>query len=362
MKKQDLQGLLTLLSVPGVGPVRARALVDRFGTPEAVWRAGESELRKVRGIDERTASAIRTEKPGDFAEKQIDEADKHQVAILTLWDPEYPERLKAIDDPPPVLFVRGQIRLEDKNAVAVVGTRFPSTYGRGVAEGFAQDLARRRITVVSGMARGIDTCAHQGALRAGGRTIAVLGSGVDVIYPPENRKLSSEIAGHGAVISEFFMNTEPSPVHFPRRNRIISGLCSGTVVVEAGIKSGALITAYSALDQNRDVFAVPGSIRSPKSRGTHGLIQEGAKLVTCVEDILDEVQPVGMEKEIDKEPRDMTAPEKTLWSILSEDPMPVDEIASKAGLKSSETLAVLLSLELKDGALQYPGMRFARKA
>jgi len=357
--------LLCLLSVPGVGAQRLRNLVGHFGSAEAVLAAGAAELRKVANIDEKMAQSIRNQVEPDFAKEQIRSAEKQKVRIVSYWNPEYPNLLKTIHDPPVLLFVKGTLPESDSIGVAVVGTRTPSMYGRTVAERFAAELSDYGITVVSGLARGVDTAAHRGAVKAGGKTVAVLGSGVDVVYPPENKKLYDDIVENGAVISEFVMGTLPESMHFPRRNRIISGLSRGTLVVEAGDKSGALITAYIALDQGRDVFAVPGNITSPKSKGTNRLIREGAKPVDCIEDILVEIP----EKRIPLtqrtagsavEPESLSESEKHLHAVLSEDPKHIDQIASEGNTTTSEALALLLSMELKNHVRQLTGMRFVR--
>jgi DNA processing protein len=362
--KRDLLSLLSLISVSGVGPYRIRNLIGRFGDPKCVLEADISELCQVDGIDEKTAKSIKNQTDPKFAENQLQLAEKENIQIMTFWDRSYPEILKKIYDPPIVLFIKGS--LENTDGIAIVGTRSPSKTGQWAAEHFSKGFVENDITIVSGMARGIDTWAHRGAVRDNGRTIAVLGSGVDVIYPPENRILYHKIIEKGAVISEFPIRTEPKSVHFPRRNRIISGLSLGTVVVEAGEKSGALITAYMALEQGREVFAVPGSIRNLKSRGTHRLIKEGAKLVENVEDVYSEL-PGLKKKEIDKKKRrtDMaellSASEMKLWNVLSEEPTHIDQIAEQAKIHTSEALAHLLSMELKNCVRQISGMKFIRQ-
>jgi DNA processing protein len=360
----DLFHLLRLLSVPGVGPMRIRTLVGRFGSAEAVFRAGLKDLCRTEGIDEKTARSIRNGGDETFAGEQIRLSEKMGIHALTYWDLGYPEALKAIPDPPAILFVRGGLEDQDRIAVAMVGTRTPSTYGRNAAERLAEELARYGVTVVSGMARGIDTASHRGALKGSGRTIAVLGSGADVVYPPENRKLCEAIAESGAVVSEFPIGTQPDPGHFPRRNRIISGLSRGTLVVEAGDRSGALITAAMALDQGRDVFAVPGNITSPKSKGANRLIREGAKLVDSVEDILAEIPEKramsGKKGNVGPDKGSLTENETKVVELLDEEPKHIDWIASACNVATSEALALLLSLELKNHVKQLTGMRFVR--
>jgi DNA processing protein len=359
-----LRHLLRLSSVPGVGPMRIRSLVGRFGSAEAVFHAGLEELRRTDGIDEKTARSILNGGDDAFAAEQIHLSEKTGIRALTFWDDDYPEPLKAIADPPAILFVKGTLIEQDRIAVAVVGTRSPSTYGRNTAERISEELAHCGVTVVSGMARGIDTAAHRGALRGAGRTLAVLGSGADVVYPSENKKLCEAVAESGAVVSEFPLGTQPDPGYFPRRNRIISGLSRGTLVVEAGDRSGALITAYMALDQGRDVFAVPGNITSPKSKGTNRLIREGAKLVDSVEDILAEIPekrlPAGRREPVGRATDSLNAHEAQLIELLDEEPKHIDWIAAAGNVTTSEALAVLLSLELKNYVKQMTGMRFVR--
>ncbi len=362
--KRDLLSLLCLISVPGVGLHRIRNLIGRFGDSKCVLEADITELNQVEGIDDKTAKSIKHQANQKFAEDQLRFAQKDDIQIVTFWDRSYPEILKKIYDPPIVLFVKG--RLEISDGIAIVGTRSPSKTGQWAAEHFSKGFVENDITVVSGMARGIDTWAHRGAVQHNGRTIAVLGSGVDVIYPPENRKLYHQIIEQGAVISEFPIRTEPKSVHFPRRNRIISGLSLGTVVVEAGQKSGALITAYMALEQGREVFAIPGSIRNLKSRGTHRLIKEGAKLVENVEDVYAEIPGLkkkGVEKK--KQRTDvaelLSTSEMQLWNVLSDEPTHIDQIAEQAKIHTSEALSHLLSMELKNCVRQLSGMKFIRQ-
>ncbi|RMF83499.1 MAG: DNA-protecting protein DprA, partial [Nitrospinota bacterium] len=262
--------------LPRVGRITYQKLLTHFGSPREVLHASKQELLRVKGIGEKMAEEI-TSFPLEAAlKRELANIERYGVQILTLSDPDYPPLLKTIYDPPPVLYVQGNLCLQDQYAIALVGSRTPTSYGRLVAERLAQDLARRQITVVSGLARGIDGCAHRGALKGGGRTIAVAGCGLDIVYPPEHRRLKEQIIKQGACLSEFPLGTQPERMNFPLRNRIISGLSLGTVVVEAGERSGSLITAEWALEQGREVFAVPGNITSAASRGTHKLIKAGA--------------------------------------------------------------------------------------
>ena len=360
----DVEALLTLLSVPGLGPRRILSLVSRFGDAGAVLKASVAELCRTAGIDVKTATSIRSAADADFARHQLRLANKSGVSFVTYWDSRYPKRLKQVADPPVVLYVRGTLPTQDEAMIAVVGTRVPSAYGRLVAANLSRDLAREGVTVVSGLARGIDTVAHKAALEVGGRTVAVLGSGLDVIYPAENRALTVEIADSGAVVSEFPLGTQPDASNFPRRNRIISGMSAGTLVVEAGEKSGALITAQLALEQNREVFAVPGNITSERSRGTNRLIKQGAKLVESVQDILDELRPQlrGLLREAEVTPRPaMSGSEKAVYDVLSDEPKHIDDIATELAQPSGQVLATLLSLELKNLVLQLTGKYFVRR-
>jgi DNA processing protein len=284
-----LFALLCLSSVPGLGPVRIRSLMTAFGSAQAVLRSAPEKLAAVSGIQPRLARLIPRHRGESFARAQLGMARRHGVRIITLWDPAYPETLKAIHDPPVLLYVRGTI--PGSMSVAVVGTRRPSPYGAAVAEWCARALGSQGITVVSGLARGIDTIAHRAALASGGTTIAVVGSGLDVAYPPENAPLIDAIARQGAVVSEFPIGERPVASHFPRRNRIISGVSSGCIIVESGHRGGAMITASLALDQHRKVFAIPGNITQPTSAGPNALIRDGrAKLVHSVDDVLGELE------------------------------------------------------------------------
>lgn len=362
MKKIDI---LKLLSVPGVGQHRIRHLVGHFQDPSNVLKASFKALCQVEGVDEKTAYAIRNQVDTQFAEQQLLLADKHHVELISFWDSKYPKLLKRIYDPPALLYVKGRLPGIQKLSIAVVGMRNASQYGRWMAEKIGAGLSERDIVVVSGMARGIDTHAHRGALKNGGETWAVLGCGVEQIYPPENKNVYERIIEHGAVISEYPIGAEPLSPHFPKRNRIISGLSLGTVVVEAGKRSGALITAYNALEQSREVFAVPGDVRNQKSAGTHKLIKEGAKLIEDVDDILDEIPQWQdhTKSEVSSKPFQTTLSgrEKRLWEIMSSHPIHVDVLADKANMEVSETLSVLLSLELKDAVKQTAGMMFMRR-
>ncbi|WP_298432696.1 DNA-processing protein DprA [Geobacter sp.] len=355
----DYYHWFALRSVPLVGNVLFRRLLERFGSPEAALRASDAELRSVAGVSEAVVASLRGHDPRPFADAEsLALRRSGGVRIITLLDEEYPPLLREIADPPPYLYVKGTLAGIGR-AVAVVGSRRASAYGRGVTERLAEDLARHGVTVVSGMARGVDTAAHAGALKGKGRTVAVLGCGVDVVYPPENRPLFRDVAEGGALVSEFPLGTEPLSANFPRRNRIISGISHGVLVVEAAERSGSLITARTALDQGRDVYAVPGNITSGGSRGTNQLIRQGAKLVETVDDILEEL-PGG------SAPRRFPAPavpqlppeEAAVFSLLGAEPLHIDQIVAKSALTVGELSAMLLRLELKGAVTQLPGKYF----
>lgn len=360
--KHDESALLMLSAVPGVGPARIRSLIGKFQTPEAVFKASSADLKRVEGIDERLAEALRRAPSRLWADKQREKLKARGGRLVSYWDDDYPELLRKIYDPPVLLFIRGQIGLSDRKTLAIVGTRRPTGYGRMAAEHFAKACAREGVVVVSGLARGIDTVAHEAAIKSGGGTIGVMGSGLDVPYPPENHGLISRMFQEGCVVSEFPMGTEPAAGHFPRRNRIISGLCRGTVVVEAGEKSGALITAAMALEQGREVFAVPGSIKNRAARGPHRLIREGAKLIENIEDVFVEIP--GWQTSAAKTVKQrvlLTDEERRVWAVMSQtDPKHVDDIARETGLNASECMSLLLTMELKDSVLQQNGMMFIR--
>ncbi len=360
--EKELHALLQLSSVTAVGSQRDRNLIARFKSPAVVLQASTRELVEIEGIDRTIAHNIKTTASEKFADEQMQLLAKRGARIITFWDSSYPPLLKKIFDPPVVLFFRGDISELDSKPIGMVGTRSPSSYGRLMAEKFAGEMARKGVTIVSGLARGIDTLAHRAALAMGGRTLAVLGSGVDVIYPDENRKLADQISTSGALISEFPMGTKPDAPHFPRRNRIISGLSVAVLVVEAGQGSGALITADCALDQGRDVYAIPGNINNPKSYGCNHLIQQGAKLISSAEDIFEDIGGTFSTGGSVQAPINVPlAPqEEKVYLLLSHEPVHIDLIAQKSGMKTSQALAVLLSLELKNLVKQIAGKNFVR--
>ena len=357
---------LALSLTPGVGSTLMRRLLDQFKTPEAVFHAPAKELSKIEGLGEKVVQEIRKGPLEKVVEKELYLLREAGGRVITLQDEEYPKRLKDIYDPPALLYVRGKLKKEDELAVAIVGSRKTTPYGRWLTEKVSQELARHGVTIVSGMARGIDSLAHWGAISGAGRTIAVLGCGVDVVYPSENRNLFAKIIDHGAVLSEFRMGSPPEGGHFPRRNRIISGLAIGVVVVQASEKSGSLITAGYALEQGREVFAVPGNVGTESSRGTHRLIKEGAKLVESSEDILEEILPQWAgEREatpkVETQKADLTEEEKVLYELLGETPLHIDTMIRESRLDPGKVSSLLLNLELKGLISQWPGKCFTRK-
>jgi DNA processing protein len=336
--------------------------VDRFATPDAVFQTSRRELLAVRGVTPDIARAIASFRDWDQVEARLSRLEAQGAYLVIPDDPRFPALLKQIPYPPPYLLVRGDLRPEDDRAVALVGTRGPSYYGLKTARRLAGALAARGWTVVSGLARGIDTAVHQGALEKGGRTLAVLGCGLDVIYPPENRSLYEKIPEQGALISEFSLGTPPEAKNFPIRNRLISGLSLGVVVVEAGAKSGTHITVHYALDQGREVFAVPGPIDAPTSVGPHRLIQQGAKLVHDVEDILQELPggPSPGPLVVSSEPAATITPTRPvtadpLLPFLGSEPIQLEELVQAAGLPAAEVMSRLTLLELQGLVKELPG-------
>jgi DNA processing protein len=344
--------------VKGIGSVRLRALLDFFGSLEIAWQAPAEGLRAA-GLPPKTLeNLLRVRK--DCSLPVIWESIQRKGIQVLTWDEEgYPRLLREIDQPPPVLYVRGSFQPEDDWSVAVVGTRRVTVYGRQVAEELAAFLAHNGITVVSGLARGVDRLGHEAAIKAGGRTIAVLGSGVDRIYPPEHGKLAEQIMEHGAVISDYAPGTPPESGNFPPRNRIISGLSRATVVVEASETSGALITSTFAVNQGREVFAVPGSIYGPQSKGPNKLIQDGAHPLLRFEEILNELQ-LGQvkQKQVARTLLPADALEERLLRVLADEPQHVDDICAQAGLPIEQVSATLTIMELKGMVRQASGMNF----
>jgi DNA processing protein len=362
------EALVALNLVEGVGPVRVRQLLEHFGDAPAILKASKQQLLQVRSIGEDTAGNISGwEKTVDLAGelKRISDFGCH---VLTQADENYPALLREIYDPPIVLYVKGELTAKDKNAVAIVGSRMTTHYGIEVARKLAYQLAYVGVTVVSGGARGIDTAAHQGALSAKGRTVAVLGTGINLVFPPENNELFERIAANGAVITQFPFNRSPDKQSFPIRNRIVAGMTLGTVVVEANLTSGALITANMAVEAGRQVFAVPGRIDSPRSKGCHDLIKKGAKLCEGAEDILSEFEYLFPASNRPPSPGEtgvlpaleLSENEKLVYDALSREEASTDDVIRKCGLPSSAVSVALFSLEMKRAVKQLPGKMFVR--
>jgi len=354
----DVKYWVGLNLVPDIGPRRFALLRQHFGSPKEAWKASAADLKLV-GLNSRATETLLTMRAKVSLDDEMERLSRQGIQVMTLDDRDYPPRLKETYDPPPVLYMRGQLAPEDEWSVAVVGTRHATAYGQEAARRLAKDLAQNRITIISGLANGIDTVAHRAALEAGGRTLGILGCGLDIVYPASNARLAREIAERGALLSEFPLGTMPKAGNFPQRNRIISGLSLGVLVVEAGDKSGALGTVRHALDQNREVFAVPGSIFAGMSRGTNRLIQDGAKLVANVQDILEELNlnMVGQQLEM-KEllPADET--ELLLIRQLSAEPSHIDELCRFCGLPVASVSSTLAMMELKGMVRQVGGMNY----
>jgi DNA processing protein len=368
---------LSIALTPGLGPTKARKLIEHFGSPEAVFRASLTELEST-GIQVVSAQSLATGKSAELAQEEISQAAAAGVTLLSMDDPSYPPRLKEIYDPPLILRVRGNHETLTKPGIAMVGTRHPTPYGSGMAERLACDLAAQGLVIISGMARGVDTASHRGAISAKGKTVAVFGTGVDVIYPKENSRLSEQIlALGGTLISEFPLGTFPAPQNFPIRNRIISGMSVGVLVVEAAEYSGTRITARCALEQNRDVFAVPGNVTNKNSWGPNTLIKQGAKLVATWEDVWEDLPTevrLALTPPASPESSDVSSAslfpneglpphEKRILSLLKADESThIDEIVERLenDLSSSEIFAALFELELAGKVRQMPGKNFVK--
>ena len=355
----DLKYWLGFNLVKGIGPAKVQALLDYFGSLSVAWHATELQLQKI-GLDQRAIQSFFEARSQLDLDGCLAQTTKLGVRILTWESNDYPAYLREIPTAPPLLYVQGSIEEIDRLAVAVVGTRRLTAYGRQVTRDLVMGLVRHGVTIVSGLARGIDAIAHKTALEAGGRTIAVLGSGLDCIYPSEHRSLVKQIlAGQGAVISEYGLGVQPEAKNFPPRNRIISGLSLGVIVVEAAERSGALITANFALEQGRDVFAVPGNINSVASQGPNRLIQDGAKLVTSVDDVLDELNlQMVVEQTAVQLLLPETAEEAALLSQLSYAPIHVDELSRATGFPTNLVSSTLTMMELKGMVQQTGGMNY----
>ena len=344
--------------VKGIGAVRLRALLDYFGDAESAWNASAFDLTSA-GLSTKLAQRVLETRSSLDLEQYFSQIEAQGIVVLTWDDPQYPAKLKEIDQPPPILYLRGTLSAEDAWAVAIVGTRAVTAYGRQVTEEIATMLAQNGVTVVSGLARGVDAVAHQATLKAGGRTLAVLGSGIDRIYPPEHRAMAEKIVSQGAVISDYAPGTPPESANFPPRNRIISGLSLAVVVIEAAETSGALITASFAAEHGREVFAVPGNIFAPQSKGTNRLIAAGAKPLLVVKDILDALDLTRNieRREIRKVlPADPT--EAALFQLIGQEPLHVDDIRARTGLPIDRVSSTLAMMELKGMVRQVGGMQY----
>jgi DNA processing protein len=363
------EALVALNLIEHVGPVRVRQLLDFFGDAPSILRASKQQLLRVNGVGEDTAEAIAGWEKGVDLAAELKRIAEFGCQVVIADDPEYPESLREIYDPPIVLYVKGRLEARDKNAVAIVGSRQTTHYGLEVARKLGYQLAYVGVTVVSGGARGIDTAAHQGALSAKGRTVAVLGTGINIIFPSENRELFERIAANGAVITQFPFNRKADRQTFPIRNRIVAGMTLGTVVVEAHLNSGALITSNFATEYGRQVFAVPGRIDSPRSKGCHDLIKKGAKLCEGAEDILSEFEylfptsnrpPTASATGV-LPALELSGNEQAVFEVLKlDDETSIDEVIQRSGLPSSAVSVALLSLEMKRLVKQLPGKLFVR--
>ena len=360
--REDCASWLAFGRIKGLGGATFKKIMARFADPAAAFRASAAELAEIEGLHRDLIESIVNFAEWTEIEREIQRAHAAGITMIPFSDGDYPVRLRTIADPPPLLYVNGEIRDGDEKAIAIVGSRSASNYGRKVARDLARGLAALGFIVVSGMARGIDGTAHESAIQAGGRTIAVLGSGVDRVYPPEHAMLYRQISESGAVISELPMGARPSAFNFPARNRLISGLSLGVVVVEATEKSGSLITAGLAVEQGREVFAVPGEAGASRSRGAHRLIRQGAKLVETVNDIIEEIAPqLGKRGGEIVQPRRRTLPEnagaatRKVFALLEGNSLQVDEVIEQSGLPAPEVLQILLDLELQGFVCQTPG-------
>ncbi len=363
MSRKNIITILNLLNVPKIGPKRVRALLLKHDILDSIFSLSEKDLCAIDGIDQRLAKTIKSYFDFDYGKKEWDTAQDKDARIISLWDEEYPVPLKNIYNPPVLLYLKGKSLNQKEDTVAIVGSRNTTQYGRRVAQSLAKDLSANDLTIVSGLARGIDTVAHKEVVTGGGKTIAVLGSGVDIIYPAENRDLADAITKNGTIISEFPLGTKPDPGNFPQRNRIISGLSHGTIVVEAGDRSGAMLTALNSIDQNREVFAVPGRIYDKQSVGCLRLIRHGAVPVENAEQIIEHIQHRLFKPRKAKQTKirfDITEEEKQILNILDNDPKHIDELTRISSVEITQLLTILLQLELKGAIKQIGGKQFIR--
>ena len=363
----SLRDWLALERIPKVGPLSVARLIDAFGSPGVALRASAEEIRAKAGLNDKLSKNIASHAISDAdIDKDVKTLDRLNASVIIRWDKEYPVNLLDIYDPPALLFMRGSIEPEDVKAVAIVGSRNPGRYGLEMTESLTRDLVWEGVTLVSGLARGIDTACHKAAIKAGGRTIGVLGCGLDVPYPKENMSLMEDMIRAGAVVTEFRPGIPPMATNFYRRNRIISGLSKGVVVIEAGKNSGSLITAHHAVDQNRDVFAVPGNVMSMRSRGPHQLIKQGAGLVESAEDIIQALFGFfesGFQPSLFEEPQstgEISETAKKVLESLDPDPIHIDVLSESLDMEVGRLAGILLDLELQGLARQHPGRMFTR--
>lgn len=359
MADADAKYYVGLSLLPGIGPVRFIRLIDRLGSASRAWHASASELRAC-GVDEKSIPAITARRSQIDLEGEVARVHRLGARVLTWHESDYPDVLRQTFNRPAVLYVKGSLKPEDAQALAIVGTRRPSVYGQALTVKITPLLVENGLTIISGLATGVDAIAHRAALQAGGRTIAVLGSGLDVVYPSQNRSLAERICENGAVVTEYPMGTQPDAFNFPARNRIISGLSLGALIVEAGEKSGALLTAGFALEQNREVFAFPGRVTDAQSAGCNRLIKQGrAKLVTGPEDILDELNlKVGPQQLEIKHVTGENEAESKLLSLLSTQPVHIDDLGRRAALPASDVTSTLTLLELRGAVRQVGSMHY----
>jgi len=377
--REKIRYIYFLMNVTNLGNNRIRNIILRLPEPYDFFNCSPSDLRKIDGVDQIIAKRIfeakeKSERIKERSDKLLLLAENKKINILCLSDADYPENLKRIYDAPALLFMKGKVSKLDRYSLSIVGTRNPTEYGKYNCEKFTEELSDKGIPLVSGFARGIDSIVHRVCIKQGNLTYAVLGCGADVIYPYDNRKLYDELIENGAVLSEFPIGSKPEKLNFPRRNRIISGISLGSIIIESGIKGGSLLTADFAIDQNREVFAVPGYINSKQSEGTNEIIKRGqAKLVTCIEDILTELdaklKPLlkrdpqvsdAKLKKLESDIKDLNRTEKTLFENLTYEPVHIDILNESTGLSISECLVNLLSLEFKNLVRQMPGKKFMR--
>lgn len=363
----ELEELVQINLTRGIGSVTYKRLIDMFGSNRAILNAGRQELERVPGVGPKLSQNIVDASRGDGVKKELEWAAKEKIEIIPHYSDDYPANLKSIYDPPLVLYVKGKIVDADIMALAVVGSRSCTYYGKVQAGKVSGSLARMGFTIISGMARGIDAAAHNRALKSGGRTIAVLGSGLCNVYPKDNQRLADKIVENGAVVSELPLSAPPDNRNFPSRNRIISGLSLGVVVVEAALRSGSLITAQWALEHGKEVFAVPGPVDSPQSRGVHRLIKDGAKLVEGVNDIVEELGPLSESLKTPdgvefKDPRRLrlNGQEAKIFELLSSVPLGIDDIINATKLPASVVASTLMILEIKKAVKQLSGKRFVK--